>query len=312
MRTQGDGGTLRFAVPADFAAWRVRADGPQGQAWINGLPALLQRLCTKWGLTPDDTAMLHGGGSVVLLVHRGETALALRVSHDPERVADEVIALRTWAGRGAVQLVEADAAAGATLLQRLDPHRSLHALPLPQAATVAGRLIQTLAVPAVEGLRALSEEAQSIASLLPARQAAAGYPVPERWLQRACAEAAALAKLSDDVLIHADLHYGNVLADQTSSTHTVWLTIDPRPFNGRREYCIPELMWTRADELTSPGQIVELLTILSAAGGLDVEQARAWTTTRCVDYWLCGRERGLTADPARCQKVLVALLRTPH
>jgi hypothetical protein len=68
-------------------------------------------------------------------------------------------------------------------------------------------------------------------------------------------------------------------------------------------------MWTRADDLTSDTDVRHLLDLLAETGGLDVDAARGWTVARCVDYWLWGLARGLTIDPARCERILAALAR---
>jgi hypothetical protein len=107
----------------------------------------------------------------------------------------------------------------------------------------------------------------------------------------------------DEALIHADLHYGNVLA----GTRQPWQAIDPRPLRGAPEHSVPELMWTRADELSADADVRRLLDVLADAGGLDLSIARGWIVVRCVDYWLWGVERGLTVDPARCERILGAI-----
>ena len=81
----------------------------------------------------------------------GKPAPAQRVIHrttPDESFPAEVAALRFWAGRGTVLLVETDLGAGTMLLERLDPTRSLATLPLAEANHHAGRTMRRLAVPA--------------------------------------------------------------------------------------------------------------------------------------------------------------------
>ncbi|WIM99272.1 aminoglycoside phosphotransferase family protein [Actinoplanes oblitus] len=284
-------------VPEAFARWRAHVDGDEGRAWVASLPARVERLAGQWDLRLDDAAPLHGAQALVLLVTRDDRPLVLKLSapRDPT-TATEAAGLRAWAGRGVVELVAAEP--GALLLERLDHTRSLHDLPILQAAEVAGGLIRTLAVAAPAGL---PQAGSGIAATLGDRQRRLGDPVPDRFLARAFRYAAELPGVGENVLIHADLHYGNVLA----GTRRPWLAIDPRPLRGTPEYAVPELMWNRADEVADlPG----LLSALVEAGGLDAELARGWVIVRCVDYWLWGVERGLTIDPVRCERVLAALL----
>ncbi|MEU8074953.1 aminoglycoside phosphotransferase family protein [Catellatospora citrea] len=292
-------------VPERFAEWRTRVGGAAGRRWVRSLPALVERLRERWDLVVEDAEPLYGGQSLVVLVCRGEQPLALRLTWLEDSVADEARALRAWRGRGAVTLVEAAPEVGALLLERLDHTRSLHALPLPDAAEVAGSLIRTLAVTPPAGLRTLSDVAAGIPETLTRRQRALGFPIPPVWVEAARRHALDWGKTGDKVLIHADLHYGNVLA----ATRQPWLAVDPRALRGTPEYSVPELMWTRADELHTDADVRRILDIVVSAGELDAEAAHGWTVTRCVDYWLWSLEHGLTIDPARCERILSALAR---
>ncbi|MFD1152104.1 aminoglycoside phosphotransferase family protein [Saccharothrix hoggarensis] len=293
-------------MPPEFARWRAQVEGEAGREWVAGLPDLVDRLCARWRLTPDDTPPLHGGLGLVVLVHRGDVPCALKVSQLEDATVDEALALTTWDGRGAVRLHEADPEVGALLLERLDPAKSLHDLDLRSAAEVAGGLIRRLAVPAPAGVRPLAGIADVMVEHLPRRQRALGDPVPRRWVDAARGFAAELGAVDHDVLVHADLHYGNVLAGDREP----WLAVDARAVRGRPEFSVPELMWTRADDgaLDSDTAVRRLLAVIVAAGELDADAAHGWVVARCVDYWLWGLENGLTIDPARCRKVLSALL----
>ncbi|MFI1990430.1 aminoglycoside phosphotransferase family protein [Actinoplanes sp. NPDC020271] len=288
----------RIVVPARFAQWRAHVDGDSGREWVASLPSRAARLLAEWGLTLDDAEPLHGAQVLVLMVTREGRPLVLKLSAPQDATtADEAIGLRAWAGRGTVELLESEP--GALLLERLDPTRSLHTLPVEQAARLAARLIRTLAIPPPPGLPGLP----AIAETLPERQRRQGRPVPGRFLSQALGYGPGLLYAGENVLIHADLHYGNVLA----GSRQPWLAVDPRPLHGAPEYSIPELMWNRADDLHSLADIRRLFALLIDVAGLDPERALGWVVTRCVDYWLWGHERGLTIDPARCERVLVAL-----
>jgi streptomycin 6-kinase len=292
-----------ITVPQEFAEWCVRVDGEAGRRWVGSLPSLVAHLLERWDLTVDGDQPLHGGLGLVVLVRRGDQRLALKLS--PPGGGTEALALRAWRGRGVVELLDSEP--GALLLERLDHTRSLHALPIWEAAEIAGALIRTLAVPAPAGLRPLALVAAEIAERLPRRQRALGTPVPPSWMEAALGHAAELGPAGDRVLIHADLHYGNVLA----GTRQPWLAVDPRPLHGALEYSIPELLWTRADDLHTDADVRRLLQILVKAGSLDAAAAHGWAVVRCVDYWLWGLEHGLTVDPARCERILTALDRIP-
>lgn len=290
-------------VPEQFAQWRARVDGESGREWVRSLPALVERLIRRWDLVPDDAEPLYGGQSFVVLVHRGEQPSVLKLTWLGDSTADEARALRAWQGRGAVELLDAAPDAGALLLERLDHTRTLQTLPVREAADVAGGLIRTLAVAAPAGLRTLREVASRMPERLTSRQQGLGRPVPCHWVEAAGRRALELGAAGEQVLIHADLHYGNVL----SATRRRWLAVDPRALEGAPEYSVPELMWSRADELHTDGDVRRLFDVIVGAGELDAQAAHGWVVARCVDYWLWGLEHGLTTDPARCERVLTAL-----
>jgi streptomycin 6-kinase len=289
----------RVAEPVEFAAQA----SVEGRAWIAGLPALIDRLCRRWRLQVEGGLAARGYHAVVIPVRRGAQRCVLKLTWPAERTVDEARALAAWRGQGAVLLLEADPKAGALLLERLDAARTLDSLDLWAAAQVAGRLLRRLAIPAPEGVRPLRAVAAAIAASLPGRQARLGRPLPEGWLATAGSLAHELGARAGDRLVHADLHYGNVLAGNREP----WLAIDPKPVAGDPEHAVPELLWTRVDELEDAAAIRRLLAILAASGELDGEKARGWAVVRCVDYWLWGLENGLTEDPERCRRILAAL-----
>jgi streptomycin 6-kinase len=287
------------AEPVEFAAQA----SVEGRAWIAALPALLDRLCRSWRLQVEDEVAARGYHGVVVPVSRGPERCVLKLTWPVERAVDEARALAAWRGRGAVLLLDADPAAGALLLERLDPTRTLNSVDLGAAAQVAGRLLRRLAIAAPEGVRPLRAVADEIGGSLPGRQARLGRPVPEGWLAAAGALAHELGASAGDRLVHADLHHGNVLAGNREP----WLAIDPKPVAGDPEHAVPELLWTRVDELQDARAIRRLLAVLAGSGELEVERARGWAIVRCVDYWLWGLEHRLTQDPKRCRRILAAL-----
>lgn len=285
--------------PVEFAA---DAD-PAGREWIAALPELIEKVRREWGLDIDDSKLLHGHNSVVRPVRRGREQCMLKLTWPPERTELEARALRAWDGNGAVQLLDASPEVGALLLERLDATRSLESVDLLDAVEVAGGLLRRLAIPASEGFPKLEDLAQGISDSLPARQEALGNPIPAGWLDSAQGLARELGARAGKQLVHADLHYGNVLAGEREP----WLAIDPKPIAGDPEHAVPELLWRRLDEADDSGGLQRLFDVLVASGELNSEIARGWAIVRSVDYWLWGLENGLTEDPKRCRRILEVL-----
>jgi streptomycin 6-kinase len=282
--------------PVEFAA---DAD-PAGREWIAALPQLIEKLRGEWGLDIDDTKLLHGHNSAVQPVRRGGVRCMLKLTWPHERTEVEARALRAWDGNGAVQLLDASPEVGALLLERLDALRSLERVDLLDAAEVAGGLLRRLAIPAPEGFPRLEDLAQGISDSLPARQEVLGNPIPPSWLDLAQELARELGARAGKQLVHADLHYGNVLAGEREP----WLAIDPKPIAGDPEHAVPELLWRRLDEAEGAAGLQRLFEVLVESGELNAEVARGWAIVRSVDYWLWGLENGLTDDPKRCRRIV--------
>jgi len=283
----------------------VRRSGDAGRRWGGSRPCAGGPVVRPMADRVDRQSGAHGDNNLLLPARRGAEGCMLKICTPGHDIVAEVTALLAWDGRGAVRLLEASPADGALLLEQLDGSRSLSALGLLDAAEVAGQLIRQLTIPAPPGLCQLGDMATEIAATLGPPQNALGNPVPDRWVCLAAGLAAELAADAGSDLVHADLHYGNILA----GTRQPWLAIDPRAIAGDLELSVPELMWTRLNEAENAGDIRTLLAALTHAAALDPAKARAWTIVRAVDYWLWGLDHGFTEDPVRCHRLLDALAR---
>jgi streptomycin 6-kinase len=267
------------------------------------VPDRVERLCSDWGLRPLEQQPPYGDWNLILLVRQGHQPCVLKIFGPEPRATDEIDALKTWAGQGAVLALEHSRDERAILLERLNPDCSLKTPPLMQAAEIAGSLISQLAVPAPAGLPPLVDIAHELATTLAARQEAQNNPLPARFVDLATQLATQLATDPGTTLVHSDLHYDNILA----GTRQPWLAIDPKPVIGNPERCVAELMWDRIDDAPDAAAVHELFAVLVNAGGLEPDKARAWTIVQTVNYWLWGLNAGLTDDPVRCRRLLNAI-----
>nr|WP_237523002.1 aminoglycoside phosphotransferase family protein [Streptomyces sp. SID1328] len=247
-----------------LAHWSLRADGPH----LSGIAAL-----------------------VIPVTAADGTPAALKVQHLDEECAGEATALLTWAGDGAVRLLAHDPPTGTLLLERLDEHRPLSALPdTREAVDVLGALLARLtAHPAPPGVRRLGDIARGMTARLPRALRAEPDPGTRRLL-RDCA--AALGEVADepgDRLLHWDLHYGNVLA----AARAPWLAIDPKPLAGDPGFELLPALANRYD----PSDTRRRFDALTAALGLDRERARAWTLARVLQNRLWQLEEGEAGRP---------------
>jgi streptomycin 6-kinase len=283
--------------------------GEAGLAWIDALPALAAGLLHRWSLRLDGPTT-HGAVAWVLPVRREDDTLAvLKLQYVDDETAGEPAALRAWAGRGAVRLLEHDAASGSMLLERLDAARSLDAIPDDQAAleTLSELLARLSAVPAPPGLRRLDD----IVARLLDRVPAAVRTTPEELgtlLDRCAAVVREVAgEPAGDRLLHWDLHFQNVLAPlPDGDTREPWLAIDPKPLSGDPGFELLPALHNRWDDVVAAGDVARAVRrrfdLMTEVVGLDRAQARAWTLGRVLENLLWEAESGVeiwSAEPDR-------------
>ena len=269
----------------EAAAWQearerlARRFGAQLEEWWPRVPALVAGLCERWQLdlgAPVGT----GNTSLVLRCRRanGRPAI-LKVTPDAAIAATEAFALRGWAPSGRVPAVwDADPDAGALLLEAI----AIHA-PLPDQA--AGVTIEQIAglirdlhgsgAPVTgPGVGPLADRVDVIFGLWAGRRArseAMSRAVPAGRLERGheLARSLAATPAAPPVLLHGDLHPGNVL-DGGPARGLV--AIDPRPSVGEPAADVVDWVFWRADGVSAwETRNQELATAL----GLD--PARLWT-----------------------------------
>jgi streptomycin 6-kinase len=254
--------------------------GPDWAAFVDRLPRLVAEVVEEWGLTVDG-APTHGFCALVVPVRRlGEPAV-LKLGFPDDESEHEGLALQHWAGNGAVRLLSADPHRSALLLERLHPVDLTSVDVLEACELVAERYAQlhVAAPPQLRPLTSYVERWSDQLSRLP-RDA----PVPHRLVQQAVSLGCDLA--SDDAstgtLIHADLHYENVLAGDREP----WLVIDPKPVSGDPHYELAPMLWNRWDEAVASGDLRAAVrrrfhTLVDSAY-LDEARARDWVVVRML------------------------------
>lgn len=258
----------------------------EGRAWLEALPARVERCAEQWGLVLGDPfpgayvsftapVRLRGGGHAVLKVPF------------PDRESEhEAEALAAWAGDGAVMLLEHDPDGGAFLIERCSPGTPLADVGQDAALEVLAGLLPRLWKPArSHPFHTLGGEASWWASHLADRWRGAGRPFPESLLHAALDALAALAPTQgEQVLLHQDLHGDNVLRAEREP----WLVIDPKPLVGEREFGLSPII--RSFEFGHGRRdVVARLDRLSSDLGVDRERARLWCIAQTV-AWSIGSD----------------------
>jgi streptomycin 6-kinase len=273
---------VTFAVPDGYLAQFDATDLADRADWLATLPALARGYATRWSLRPDGPP-LHGYVGVVWPVVRADgTPAMLKLSWPHDEATDEAVALATWAGHGAVELLEHDPDDYALLLERLDPEHSLNEEPIDTAVDVICGVLRRLTMPAPPLRRSVRDKAATWVTALPARAAELGDPIPAPILAEAVAHCRTLGPTAGDLLVNEDLHYFNVLRGHREP----WLLIDPKPIAGDPEFAVIPMLWNRYEETGGAQAIPARFDAIVRAGGLDRERARAWTLVRSVANWL--------------------------
>ncbi|MDO8106463.1 aminoglycoside phosphotransferase family protein [Isoptericola sp. b441] len=276
---------------------------PTWRPWLDALPRALDALLADWDLVPDGAAV-HGECAVVLPVRADGREAVLKVTWPHHEAEHEHLALRHWEGQGAVLLLRADPRRWALLLERAQP-RDLSTVDDVRACEVTAGLLARLHRPAPPQLRLLSERAADWAGRLAALPRSS--PVPHRLVEQATALCRAFAAdaATDGTLLHADAHYGNVLA----ATREPWLAIDPKPLSGDPHFEPSPLLWNRWGEVVAhpAGVRAAVRRRLDAAVDvldLDPDRARDWVVVREVVHalWLVEDAAAASRPPTSAEE----------
>ncbi len=238
--------------------------------WVAGLPELTGRLATRWELVVGDL-IDDGASSVVYRVLSPAGPAVLKLSPEPEFLAEQTLMLRWFAAGGRVPDVLA-ADAGALLMTEIRPGtcadelpvlpgefaellRALHSVPLPEPGllgrTVRGRVEEFLH-------RIMRQLADPIV----------GARLERADFERALAELDdVLAMPAPVVLLHGDLHPGNVLDGGDRL-----MAIDPKACLG--DPCFDAADYVVAGAGRTDGIEFRLAGLSDA--GFAVDRLRAW------------------------------------
>ena len=251
-------------------AWAQETE--RGRAWLDRLPRLLDECVERWSLRVGEP-FAYAYASLALPAALPDGAEAVLKIGFPDRESEhEAAALARWNGEGAVRLLAHDAERGALLLERARPGSDLAELEPDAALDVLIGLLPRLWVPAGEPFRPLADEAASWVEHLPEQWERAGRPFERPLLDAGLDALRGLASTQgEQVLLHQDLHAGNVLRAEREP----WLVIDPKPLAGEREFALAPIV--RGPELGgSERDVLHRLDRLSAELGLDRDRARGW------------------------------------
>lgn len=288
--------TLPVSIPA--ALRRQYSSSRAGRDWLSGLPQVISEAMERWELSsdlPPGTEPWHGHGALVLPVSSPCGPAVLKAAYPHPEALTEPAALGLWSGHGAVRLHASHSDSGTLLLERLNQRRSLTGTDMDTAVDVWGQLVRKLSLPAGNspdwaGVPSLAERVEQLSDELPADWEDLGRPFDRPLLEAALevsqTRGAVGRRSSNDVLIHTDLHFENILyRDGGSGGERGFVAIDPQAMVGEPEFAAAPMLWNRMEELDRDQPRAALrrrLARLCSAAGLDYEVARQWSVLREV------------------------------
>lgn len=302
---------------------------PRGRAWLDGWPKIAHRYLEEWDLVLElepGVGPWSGQCAVVLPVATADgRPAALKVTAPHAEALPEPDALELWDGNGAVELLESAADDFVLLLERLDGDSSLAGLPLADTTEIWGSILSRLSIAPAgpvgpesrwAAIPSVAEQAEQWTDTLPQEWETLGRPF-DRWLLEyaleVCQVHGAVGRRRDqDVLVHSDLHYLNILPVLEHPRQ--FLAIDPKPVLGDAEFAVAPMLWNRISELSSADPAAHLrdrCTDLALAARLDPMLARDWSVVREVDNALGYLREGKADDADRSLWVASNLLRRP-
>ncbi|GGN11701.1 aminoglycoside phosphotransferase family protein [Streptomyces fuscichromogenes] len=265
----------------------VRALGetaPDGDEWLEKLPGTVEQAVALRELTVERVQVPGGRSSVVLLVRRADdTPAVLKLAPRRARPESEAVALAHWGGLGAVQVLEADGAAGVLLLERLHPEVSVRSLPEAKALLEAAGTLRRLWVrpPEEHVFETVAERTERQATAM--AWAAGDTELAPLVTAAVAAREELLAAPPEQRLLHGTFRQSKVLAGERMP----WLAVGPDPVVGECAFDLARLVRDRVEDLiASPsGASITRRRIKRLAESLEVDQERlrGWTLFRAVE-----------------------------
>lgn len=224
----------------------------------------------RWDLVPDGEPITTLSSFLLPVRHNGVPAMLKIAREDEERRGGAFMAW--WNGDGAARVLAAQHGP-ALLLERADGPRSLAAMVAAGEDDEASRILCEVTmrlhaprpgpppepVPLTRWFEALAPTARTHGGVL---------------AQADSATQALLADPRDVVVLHGDIHHGNVL----DGGERGWLAIDPKGLWGERTFDFVNILRNpdTAAALT-PGRFARQVEVLTAAASIERQRLLDWT-----------------------------------
>jgi len=300
-------------IPEEFARAVVAFRGAEGEAWLRGLPATIEACAARWSVEVGPPFLPLYYNYVATATGADGARLVLKICFPDDEAPTEREAMRLFDGRGAARLFEADEERSALLLERLEPGTKLSELcdtddeaATSAAAEVMRRLLRP--APLVHEFPSVADWGRGFVRHRVNFKGTSG-PLPARLFDEAEALFRDLnASASELVLLHGDLHQGNIIAARREP----WLAIDPKGIVGEAAYEVGALLRNPNDRILGwpdlPRVTARRIRQLSEELGFERVRVRGWGLSQAIlaSIWSC--EEGTNPDfGVACAEVVAAV-----
>lgn len=273
-------------LPPEFVRTVVDLHGTAGQDWLDSLASIVDACANRWSLTIQAPFSLTYNYVTPAVDADGRPCvlkLAPPSSRDFQR---EAAVLSAVDGQGAVAVLDYEQSLGAMLLERALPGDELWPSPSwdeDGASRVVADVLRRWRRPAPTSvpLTHLGEFADTFVRY--ASEHGSTGALPRGLVDDAARTFNALLESTDEqVLLHGDMHQGNILRSHRDG----WLAIDPHGAVGDPAYdCAPGLRNPRPVLAAAPdlaGLLRNRVVVLAAALELDEGRIAAWGFAHAV------------------------------
>ncbi|MHB0877778.1 MAG: aminoglycoside phosphotransferase family protein [Anaerolineae bacterium] len=274
-----------FSIPEALVQCRTQMHGDDGVAWLARLPDVLADCARRWSLSVAAPFPQRSCNYVAPATRADGSAVVLKVCYPDREFYTEAEALRLYDGRGCARLLAADLEQGAMLVERVLPGSPLSEVhDEEEVADVAAAVMRRLWRPAppAHNFPTVDDWVMGMVRKGPALKASAPH-FPWRLVDQALGLYRQLAPTAvDAVLLHGDLHQGNIL----SAEREPWLAIDPKGIVGPPIWETGPLFLNAIEDDTpddeARGILDRVAVRLARSLGFDLGEIRAWGVVRGV------------------------------
>ncbi|MHB1685498.1 MAG: aminoglycoside phosphotransferase family protein [Bacilli bacterium] len=281
-------------IPEKFVVRMRQLHGREGEKWTQDLPELLGRCASRFGIRFETLFSNLSWNLILKARQHGGASVVLKLGFLRAELVQELHALRAYAGRGAVRVIDGDDELGALLLEHVEPGSPLSSIEDDQLATdIFSSVFRRLhCPPSTDSYPSMKAHFSGLERYRRRFGKGAG-PLPEHWVERAQEYLNDLiSSTNESVLLHGDLHHDNILSHGEED----WVVIDPKGIVGDRHFDTIQYLLNYEERGGDPLSVLHRrITMISEYLSLDPRRIAKWGVARGV-LEACWRVEGESSD----------------